>query len=280
MNGRMVRPSSSLPLASRLLLFERRRSVEQKKHYQIMKLTKKRKTWQVPFYSLFGWMTRIVFLLLFSTCRVQEFGREIVEAYQKEHPGKGHLVATWHRGVMFLIHHFRHQKRVTMASSSKDGELAAQAAKRHGWIVVRGSSSYRGYEALKELIHYFLMGYSGGLVVDAPRGPAHVSKIGIITAARTTGLPIFTLMWSADRCWRLNSWDQTIIPKPFSRIVLAYAEDLIWIPRRASRVEMESMRQILDDTLNRLMYQTDHFFTAAGVADPRLIAVPQASPKV
>jgi hypothetical protein len=117
-------------------------------------------------------------------------------------------------------------------------------------------------------------------VVDAPRGPAHVSKIGIITAARMTGLPILALIWSADRSWRLNSWDRTIIPKPFSRIVLAYAEDFIWIPRRASREEMETMRQLLDDTLNRLMYQTDHFFTTAGVADPRLIAVPETTPDI
>jgi len=247
---------------------------------KIMKLKKKRKPWQIPFYYLFGWMTRIVFLLLFSTCRVQEFGREIGETYQKEHPGKGLLVATWHRGVMFLVHHYRNQKRVTMASSSKDGELAAQAAERHGWIVVRGSSSYRGFEALKELVHYFQKGHIGGLVVDAPRGPAHVSKIGIITAARMTGLPILTLMWSADRSWRLKSWDRTIIPKPFSRIVLAYADHLIWIPRRATREEMEFKRQLLDDTLNRLMYQTDHFFTTAGVADPRLIAVPESSSKV
>ena len=205
-----------------------------------MKLKKKIKPWQVPLYCLFGWMTRIVFLLLFSTCRVQEFGQEIGEAYQKENPGKGLLVATWHRGVMFLVHHYRNQKCVTMASSSKDGELAAQAAERHGWIVVRGSSSYRGFEALKELVHYFQKGHIGGLVVDAPRGPAHVSKIGIITAARMTGLPIMTLMLSAERSWRLNSWDRTLIPQPCSLIVLAYAERLISFPRGASRDEMES----------------------------------------
>jgi hypothetical protein len=28
------------------------------------------------------------------------------------------------------------------------------------------------------------------------------------------------------------------------------------------------------------MYQTDHFFTTAGIADPRLIAVPEASPDI
>ena len=238
-----------------------------------MKPKKKRKTWQIPFYYLFGWATRILFLVLFSTCRVKEFGRKTVVDYYRNHPGKGLLVATWHRGVMFLVYHFRNQKRVTMASSSKDGELAAQAAERHGWIVVRGSSSYRGFEALKELVRLFEKGYTGGLVVDAPRGPAQVSKIGIVTAARMTGLPILPIMWSADRCWRLRSWDRTIIPKPFSRIALVYNDTLIWVPKRTSRDELEGYRRRLDDELNRLMIQTDNCFTASGWSDPRKITV-------
>ena len=242
-----------------------------------MKPRKKSKIWQIPLYYLFGWFTRILLLAVFITCRVQEFGRDIAEDYQKKNPGKGLLVGTWHRGVMFLIYHFRHQQRVTMASSSKDGELAAQAAERHGWIVVRGSSSYRGFEALKELVRLFERGHSGGLVVDAPRGPAHVSKMGIITAARMTGLPIMPIMWSADRCWRLRSWDRTIIPKPFSRIVLVYSDTLLWVPKRASREEMETCRQRLDAALNRLMYQTDHCFSPSGVTDPRRIAVKNTS---
>lgn len=242
-----------------------------------MKPKKKRRRWQIPFYYLFGCFSRILLLALFSTCRIQEFGRNTADDYQKQHPGKGLLVATWHRGVAFLVYHFRHQKRVTMASSSKDGELAAQAAEHHGWIVVRGSSSYRGFEALKELVRLFEQGYSGGLVVDAPRGPAHVSKIGIITAARMTGLPIMPIMWSADRCWRLRSWDRTIIPKPFSRIVLVYSDTLIRVPKKASREELEAYRQRLDDELNRLMAQTDQCFSPAGISDPRRIAVRDSS---
>ena len=236
-----------------------------------MKPKKKRKTWQIPLYYLFGWLTRFLLLSIFITCRVKEFGRETAEGFLKENPEKGLIVATWHRGVMFLVYHYRDQKRVTMASSSKDGELAAQAAERHGWIVVRGSSSYRGFEALKELVRLFEQGYSGGMVVDAPRGPAHVSKIGIITAARLTGLPIMPIMWSADRCWRLPSWDRTIIPKPFSRIVLVYNETFIRVPKQASRKELEVYRQQLDNELNRLMYQTDHWFSASGITDPRRI---------
>jgi lysophospholipid acyltransferase (LPLAT)-like uncharacterized protein len=221
---------------------------------------KKRKLRLYAAYYLFGWLNRLLFALLFLTCRVTVKGQAIVETYRENNPGKGLLYASWHRGLMFLIYHFRFKKGVVMASASKDGELAAQTAKRHGWIVIRGSSSYRGSEALREMVPYVKKGHRAGLVVDAPRGPAHVSKIGIIIASRIAGVPIVPIMWSADRYWRLKSWDRTIIPKPFSRIVLLYGNNLIEVPGKASREKCEVYRQQLDDTLNGMMEQTDNFF--------------------
>jgi lysophospholipid acyltransferase (LPLAT)-like uncharacterized protein len=221
---------------------------------------KKRKLRLYAAYYLFGWLIRLLFALLFLTCRVTVKEQEVIETYRKNHPGKGLLYASWHRGLSFFIYYFRFQKGVVMASASKDGELAAQTAKRHGWIVVRGSSSYRGSEALREMVPYVKKGYRAGLVVDAPRGPAHVSKIGIVIASRLSGVPIVPLMWSADRYWRLKSWDRTIIPKPFSRIVLLYGNNLIEVPGKASREECEAYRQQLDETLNSLMEQTDNYF--------------------
>ena len=116
-------------------------------------------------------------------------------------------------------------------------------------------------------------------MVDAPQGPPHVSKIGIIIIARMTGLPIVPVMWSADRYWRLKSWDRTIIPKPFSRIVFFYPEQLLTVPGRASKKECELYRQQLDDSLNQMMYQTDHYFQTPGITSPAEIVVPDAALK-
>jgi len=235
----------------------------------------KRRTWghRTGAY-LFGWATRLVFAMLFCTCREVAFGREITERYRRENPGKGLLYAAWHRGLMYLIYRYRNRGAVVMASASKDGDLAASATKRHGWVVVRGSSSYRGSEALREMLPHIEAGHIGGLVVDAPRGPAHVSKIGIIIASRRSGIPILPVMWAADRYWRIGSWDRTIIPKPFARIVFLYGDELIRVPADASREDCERYRQRLDDTLNRMMYQVDRFFSAA-VDDPRELIPPR-----
>jgi len=230
-------------------------------------------------YYAFGWAARAVSSILFLTCRVTVYGQEIEKAYFARHPKGGLLYASWHRGIMYLAYFYRFLHYIIMASASDDGELAAQAAKRFGWIVIRGSSTRRGAVALREMERFFHNGHSGGLVVDAPQGPRCVSKIGIIVLARRTGLPIIPVMWSVDRCWRVGSWDRTIIPKPFSRIVFLYGDELIKVPGSATRAECEIFRERLDKVLNSLMFQTDQFFRAKGISDPRQIQVIDPGPE-
>ncbi len=236
-------------------------------------------SWHYMLAYAFGWFSRIFSTILFGTCRISVFGQEIERKYLEKHPAKGLLYASWHRGLFFLIHFYRNLDFVVMASASKDGELAAQATKRHGWIPVRGSSSYRGSEALREMLSLLKAGHKGGLVVDAPKGPPCISKMGIIVLAKRAGLPIIPVIWSADRCWRLGSWDRTIIPKPFARIVMLYGSDLLRIPANASDDDCEAYRHNLDSILNRMMYQTDNFFKFPEYSDPRQIKVPVPLPK-
>ncbi|MGD8521486.1 MAG: lysophospholipid acyltransferase family protein [Desulfobacterales bacterium] len=236
------------------------------------------KRWKYLLIYLSGWAFRIFGTLMFSTCRVSMFGSEIEESYFEQNPGKSLLYAGWHSRVIFGVYYYRNIPFVGMASTSDDGEIAAQGAKRFGWRVVRGSSSRRGGQALREMVSLINKGYRGGLVVDAPRGPAHVSKLGIIYLARLAGIPLLAAMWSADRYWRLGSWDRTIIPKPFSRIVVLFSDYLIQVPSDAGREECEKHRQELDDVLNKMMYQTDNFFTTPGITDPRQIKVPDPVP--
>jgi lysophospholipid acyltransferase (LPLAT)-like uncharacterized protein len=227
---------------------------------------------------MLGWALRIFGTILLSTCRVNIFGREIEKKYFEENPDQSLIYASWHRGVIYNVFFYRNQPFVGMASTSDDGEIAAQGAKRFGWKVVRGSSTRRGSQALREMISLTKKGYRAGIVVDAPKGPAHVSKPGVIILAKMSGLPLLSGIWSADRYWRVGSWDRTIIPKPFSRIVGIYSDALIRVPPDASREECEQYRQQLDQQLNKMMYQTDHFFTSPGITDPRDIEVPDPAP--
>ena len=236
------------------------------------------KLWKRMAFWAFGWTAKAVSSLWLSTCRISEFGREIEEKYVTQFPARGLLYATWHRGLFFVLYWYRNQNAVSIASASDDGELAAQAAKRFGWITARGSSSRGGRQAYRAMENLVKQGHRGGLVADAPRGPRFVSKLGIIYLAKRTGIPIIPVIWSADRCWKLNSWDRTIIPKPFARMVALFADDYIRVPADASREACESYREQLDDVLNHIMYQADHFFKDTGATDPRQIEVPDPVP--
>ena len=236
------------------------------------------KLWKRAAFWAFGWMAKALASLWLSTCRISEFGREIEENYIKQNPDQGLLYASWHRGLFFGIYWYRNQNVVSIASASNDGELAAQAAKRFGWITARGSSSRGGRQAYRAMEDLVKQGHKGGLAADAPRGPRFVSKLGIIYLAKRTGIPIIPVIWSADRFWKIESWDRTIIPKPFARLVALFGDAAIRVPADASRQTCESYRRQLDDALNRIMYQTDHFFETPGATDPRQVEVPEPVP--
>jgi lysophospholipid acyltransferase (LPLAT)-like uncharacterized protein len=59
---------------------------------------------------------------------------------------------------------------------------------------------------------------------DGPRGPRREFKGGVLLAAQRGGAPVVPLHASADRAWRLNSWDRFMIPKPGARVRIAYGE--------------------------------------------------------
>lgn len=227
--------------------------------------------WRKSLFWLAGFLFKVIFTALFSTCRVKVIGKDIEEKYHRENPSKGLLYASWHQGIFFFVYFFRYLNFVVMSSLSKDGELATQGTRQFGWKPVRGSSSKGGSSALQKMHILFEKGYSGGLVVDAPKGPPYVSKIGIIVLAKRTGLPIIPVMWCAKDFWQLKTWDKSIIPKPFTRIIFVYDIAFVSVPTDATNEICEQKRVELDFRLNKLKFQVDNFFSQKEFIDPREI---------
>ncbi|HYT32186.1 MAG TPA: DUF374 domain-containing protein, partial [Thermoanaerobaculia bacterium] len=68
------------------------------------------------------------------------------------------LFALWHGRMLLPIQRHRHQRIVTMASQSKDGEIIASWLARNGYIVVRGSTTRGGSQALREMVRHVRSG--------------------------------------------------------------------------------------------------------------------------
>jgi len=49
-------------------------------------------------------------------------------------------------------------------------------------------------------------------------------KPGALLAGQRAKASILPVHASADRAWRLNSWDKFLIPKPFARVAISYGQ--------------------------------------------------------
>jgi lysophospholipid acyltransferase (LPLAT)-like uncharacterized protein len=90
--------------------------------------------------------------------------------------------------------------------------------------------------------------------VDGPRGPARVAQPGAVWLAGATGNPILPFHIESDRCWTLGSWDRTQIPKPFSRVAIAFGPPLAVATNEPA--EIDRMRVELETTLRALEDRT------------------------
>ncbi|MCF8040615.1 MAG: lysophospholipid acyltransferase family protein [Desulfarculaceae bacterium] len=195
---------------------------------------------------------------LFRTCRVEILRGDLVEKYFNR--GRPAIGVTWHRGAIFSLYFFGNKRPAVMISGSRDGEYLARYLSIMGGVPVRGSSSRGGRAALKEMADYLQSGPGryAATVADGPRGPRYVAKKGMIALASQTGLPLVPLMWSAKRVWVLkNTWDKSMIPKPFAKVVFTAGKELHYPPGIKGQ-QIEAARQELEDELNRLKDELDN----------------------
>jgi len=166
------------------------------------------------------------------------------------------IYAVWHGRILLLPYLYGRRGCQVLASRSRDGELVARWMRRFGLEPVRGSSTRGGGEALRLLTRALRAGREVVVVPDGPVGPREILKPGVIALAKLTGAPIVPLAVGASRQWRLHSWDEFRIPKPFARCVVRFGEP-IHVPRHADRSAEEAARKDLETALRGLAWQVD-----------------------
>ncbi len=216
-----------------------------------------------------SWALTSVVRLWFGTVRVEVLNQERFEKYARD-PETGNIVAgIWHRNALFLCYFLRTLgPRGIMISRSKDGDVIAEIARRFGYTTIRGSSSKGGARALHQMIAYMKNTDEKrlcGTPVDGPRGPARSMKNGMLAVAKGAGVLFVPIACSGTRVLTLHkSWDKTIIPLPFSKMIIDFGEPLE-IPSDATKAEMEALRLRAEQVLNDM---TDHLDRICGYSLP------------
>jgi len=171
------------------------------------------------------------------------------------------LFALWHGRMFLSIQAHRGEGIATMASQSKDGELIARWLQKNGYVVVRGSTTRGGSQALREMVRLVRSGRHAALTVDGPNGPPRVVQPGVVQLARLTGAWILPITSSCSKPRFLASWDRYLLPYPFSKAVVAYGEPF---PIPQDMTDETALRRIAS-ALDAATLQAD---AAAGVRPP------------
>jgi len=209
---------------------------------------------------------RVVWALLWlvgRTWRFEVIAEEGVTPtlFGEKSPAK--VFCFWHQCTLPCTVYFRHSLAVILVSRSFDGELITRILKRFNFDAVRGSSSHGAREGLLGLAHIIKSGRTAIFTADGPLGPIYKTKMGPIKLAQMTGVPIGAFHLEPEHAWTIGSWDHFLVPKPFTRICVSWAQ---WthVPTDLPSEMFEPKRQELNDAIERARLRAlAHFGKAA-----------------
>ncbi len=214
------------------------------------------KTLKKRFVSSFApWFIYWGVKILSSTMRFQEIHPEIPnEFWDKGIPA---IWAFWHGRLLMMPVLHKKAKLSFLVSPHRDGQMLGKALKRFGFYAIAGSTFRKGFSSFKKMVK--ADGSDIAIVPDGPRGPRYRVQIGAIGLAKLTGRAVVPLTFNASRRKIFNTWDQFLIPYPFSKGVFIWGE-AIYVDPHGNRAHLEEKRILLENRLNELTERADHFF--------------------
>ena len=169
---------------------------------------------------------------------------------------ENYIGALWHNRLLIfpvvLRLFFSNRHGAALISASRDGDLLADAIKRFGFDVVRGSSSRLGASAILQLTEVLSARRDVVITPDGPRGPVYELGPGIIFLAQKSSAAVLPINMEYSNCWRIKSWDRFIVPRPFAKVHV-----IIGQPHRvrstSTAEEFEAERLRLQDAMMALV---------------------------
>ena len=201
-------------------------------------------------YRLVPFLAATLVKVLTHTLQVQYQGREPVETLA--HGEERFILAFYHRRLVMMPQAYPFRRATAtgerrgvaiLSSDSKDGERSAATWRWFGIHAVRGTAgAHSGAQALVKMIRAVREGWDLGITVDGPRGPRQEVKAGVLAVSRKTGAWVVPVCVAYEQAWKLRTWDEMLVPRPFSRVQVRYGAPFQVPPggdEEACRVRLE-----------------------------------------
>ena len=205
----------------------------------------------------------VMLWIVSRTWRFEVIAEEgVIPVLYGQKPG-AEIYCFWHQCVFPCTVYFSKSRAVILISKSFDGELITRTLRMWGFDAVRGSSSRGAKQGLLGLANVIETGRTAIFTADGPLGPIYQTKMGPIKLAQITGAPIGAFYLLPEHTWTLSSWDRFLVPKPFTRICVSWAQ---WthVDADLAPEQFEPKRQELNAALERARLRAlAHFGQAA-----------------
>jgi hypothetical protein len=160
------------------------------------------------------------------------------------------IFALWHNRLAFSFKIFAHQKNISaLASTHSDGKIITKIIRLWGFKVIEGSTNKNSIGAVKEIIRKLKNDEKIVITPDGPRGPKYKINSSMTNIASKFGAKIIPVSCEASNYFALGSWDQMIIPKPFSRVIIIVGNSIVL------GSDDKKNKELLENTLNDLAIQ-------------------------
>ena len=158
------------------------------------------------------------------TCKWKIYNKEVFDLAQSN--SRPILICCWHSRFLLVARYFKEisLKIWAVSSTHPDSEIMAQTLRTWGFKLIKGSSTRGWRNVLKSMMVLFDKNNSViAITNDGPKGPPYIAKKGSVSLALRRSAQIIAVSGTATKYWTLTSWDQTVIPKPFSTVYIQFA---------------------------------------------------------
>ena len=168
-------------------------------------------------FLILKWVGYIVLTLIYKTCRFKINGQNNLEKINKNKPV---LLCVWHGRMLFPIFYVikNKVKSWAIASPYNDGKIMAEILQKWNIKIIQGSSNRNAKNVLQKINEIYTK-ETGAIIAitnDGPKGPPRIAKPGAINLAYKLNAKIIFISGKSSSYWKLKTWDNFILPKPFA----------------------------------------------------------------
>lgn len=161
----------------------------------------------------------------------------------------------WHNRLAFGPGIFKTNRQTAgLVSPHSDGKLISSIISKFRYKIIEGSSNKNSTGALRKIIEKLSLGYNIVITPDGPRGPKYKVKGNITNLAQKYSSNLIPITCACTRFILLKSWDQLIMPLPFSKIVVMIGEPITTIDNRSANDEtLEGVLIAMTNTVDEMV---------------------------